>query len=416
MRAHEERPEQSGRRAVEPRQTQARHGDSPAQDAVLRLQHSVGNQVVARALDPRRDAAEDEPSTVPDVLRSAGTPLDTATRTEFEARFGTDFADVRVHTGAAAQRSAAEIGARAYTSGNHVVIGEHGDDPQTMAHELTHVIQQRQGPVRGAPAGNGLRVSDPDDEFERAAEATATEVLRAPAAGHDQGLRRSIAHQTEPSSVVYRAPKAPKPDPVLTATLVSGDNEEGLCGNFVRARTWNVANPVKGVIIQKVTRVFNVEAFQHGSWAPISGANLDAYVTDPGSSVHAATTEYWELWPIGPKGGFGPDGKKDTFGLASLIPDATTVADTTKGTYRISGEASFYPTDKEPADLGFARGAVQAAGGLFSRTTNPASDLTANGVTAVGSAVTYTVNVSWNSTTSTDIDDGHPKLAWSDVR
>lgn len=414
MRTHEERPEQSGRRAVEP--PQARHGDSPAQDEILRLQHSVGNQVVARTLsgEPR---AEDEPSTVPDVLRSAGRPLDAATRTEFEARFDTDFGDVRVHTGAAAERSAAEIGARAYTSGNHVVIGEQGDDPHTMAHELTHVIQQRQGPVSGGLAGNGLRVSDPDDEFERAAEATATEVLRAPVAGHDQGLRRSTAHQSEPS-VVYRAPKtaAPKPDPVLTAARVGGDDEEGLCGNFARAREWNVANPVKGVIIQKVNRVFNVEAFQNGSWAQISGANLDAYVTDPNSSVHAATTEYWELWPVGPRGGFTPDGKKDTFGLASLIPNATTVTDTTKGTYRISGEAYFYPTDKAPADLGFARGAVQAAGGLFSRTTNPAGDLTANSVTAVGSAVTYTVNVSWNSTNSTDIDGGHPKLAWSDVR
>lgn len=415
MRAHEERPEQDRRKAAEPRQAEARHGDPPGQDAVLRLQHSVGNRVVARTLsgDVQRD---DAASTVPAVLASSGRPLDNATRTEFEARFDTDFADVRVHTGAAAQRSAAEIGARAYTSGNHVVIGEHGDDPHTMAHELTHVIQQRQGPVGGGLAGNGLRVSDPDDEFERAAEATATEVLRAPAADHDQGLRRSTTHQTEPS-VVYRAPKAaPKPDPVLTATEDRGDDQEGLCGNFARARTWNVANPVKGLIIQKVTRVFNVEAFQNGSWTSISGANLDAYVTEPGSSVHATTTEYWEVWAVGPRGGFGADGKKDTFGLASLIPAANTGADTTKGTYRISGEAHFYPTDKEPADLGFARGAVQAAGGLFSRTTNPAGDLTSAGVTASGSAVSYTVNVSWNSTTSTDIDDGQPKLAWSDVR
>ena len=401
MQAHEERPEQGRRRPVEPRKGEADlqtgQGDRPAHDAVLRLQRSVGNQVVARTL------AGDEPSTVPDVLRSPGRPLDTTTRTEFETRFGADFGDVRVHTGAAAERSAAEIGARAYTAGNHVVIGEQGGDPHTMAHELTHVIQQRQGPVRGAPAGNGLRVSDPHDEFERAAEATATEVLRAPVKGG-----------ADPS-VVYRAPSTTRPDPVLTATSVSADEEEGLCGNFQRARTWNVANPVKGLIIQKITRTFNVEAYQNGSWAPISGAALDNYVTDPGSSVHAATTQYWEVWAVGPRGGFGADGKKDTFGLASLIPSAGSGADTTRGTYRISGEAYFYPTDLAPADLNFAR-TVPAAGGLFSRTSDPASDLTANGVTATGSAVTYTVSVSWDSATSTDIDQGYPKLAWSDVR
>ena len=413
MHTHEERPERSGRRAVEPRRAaadlQAGHGDRPTHDAVLRLQHSVGNQVVARTLagDLRRDAAEDEPSTVPDVLGSPGRPLDTTTRTEFEARFGADFADVRVHTGAAAERSATEIGARAYTSGNHVVIGEQGGDPHTMAHELTHVIQQRQGPVRGGRAGNGLRVSDPDDEFERAAEATATEVLRAP--------RQAVAHRSEPS-VVYRAPST-KPDPVLTATPVSGEDKEGLCGNFVRARSWNVANPVKGLVIQKVTRAFNVESHQDDdSWTPISGGTLDSYVTEKGASVHAATTEYWEVWVVGPKGGFTPDGRVDTFGMTSLIPKAGAIVDSTKGNYRISGEAYFYPTDADPADLGFARRAVQAAGGLFSRTTNPAGDLTAKGVTAVGSAVTYTVTVSWNSTNSTDLDDGYPRLAWSDVQ
>lgn len=415
MQAHEERPEQDRRLPVEPRKGEAELQSGPAHDAVLRLQHSVGNQVVARTLagDLRRDA-ENEPSTVPDVLASAGRPLDTATRTEFEGRFGADFADVRVHTGAAAERSAAEIGARAYTSGNHVVIGEQGGDPHTMAHELTHVLQQRHGPVRGTRAANGVRVSSPEDEFERAAEATATEVLRAPVAAQGMpGQRRSTAHQAEPS-MVYRAPTL-RPDPVLSATP-AGKPLEGLCGYFVRGRTWNVANSVKGLVIQKVTRTFNVEAHQgNGVWASISGAALDSYVTDPGSSVHATDTEYWEVWEVGPRGGFKPSNKKDTFALTSLIPDANSVTDSTRGTFVIRGEAYFYPTDKTPADLGFGTN-VAAAGGLFSRASDPASDLTANSVTAVGSAVTYTVTVTWNSANSTAQVEGHPALAWSDVQ
>nr|WP_241835802.1 MULTISPECIES: DUF4157 domain-containing protein [unclassified Streptomyces] len=120
-------------------------------------------------------------SAVHDVLRTGGRPLDDSTRTDMEARFGADFSDVRIHRDAAAQASAAELGARAYTSGSHVVIGHGGADEHTLAHELTHVIQQRQGPVASADYGSGLRVSDPSDRFEREAEANARRVLGGPA-------------------------------------------------------------------------------------------------------------------------------------------------------------------------------------------------------------------------------------------
>ncbi|MEU7076062.1 DUF4157 domain-containing protein [Streptomyces narbonensis] len=117
-------------------------------------------------------------SAVHDVLRTSGRPLDDATRTDMEARLGADFSDVRVHDDPAARASAAEVGARAYTSGHHVVIGDGGTDQHTLAHELTHVIQQRQGPVAGTETGEGLKVSDPSDRYEREAEANATRVMR----------------------------------------------------------------------------------------------------------------------------------------------------------------------------------------------------------------------------------------------
>ncbi|MFF5338564.1 DUF4157 domain-containing protein [Streptomyces sp. NPDC013181] len=127
----------------------------------------------------REEARPVQRSTVHDVLRRAGRPLDEATRTDMEARLGADFSDVRIHDDASARASAAEVGARAYTSGSHVVLGRGGTDKHTLAHELTHVIQQRQGPVAGADDGSGLKVSDPSDRFEREAEANATRVMRA---------------------------------------------------------------------------------------------------------------------------------------------------------------------------------------------------------------------------------------------
>ncbi len=65
-----------------------------------------------------------------------------------EPRFGRDFSAVRVHSGAAAERSAREMDAHAYTVGGHIVFGPGRLAPGTeegrrlLAHELTHVAQQ----------------------------------------------------------------------------------------------------------------------------------------------------------------------------------------------------------------------------------------------------------------------------------
>src|SRR5262249_4007191 len=63
------------------------------------------------------------PSIVHEVLRSAGQPLEPATRAFMAARAGHDFARVRVHTDALASTSARAVGARAYTVGRHIVFG-----------------------------------------------------------------------------------------------------------------------------------------------------------------------------------------------------------------------------------------------------------------------------------------------------
>ncbi|WP_434742252.1 eCIS core domain-containing protein [Micromonospora sp. SH-82] len=132
---------------------------------------------VQRTVDPGQRSVDPVQRSVASVLGSAGRPLDDSTRTDMESRLGADFSDVRIHDDAAARESATGVGARAYTSGNHVVIGAGGGDRHTLAHELTHVIQQRLGPVAGTDDGSGLRVSDPGDRFEREAEANAHRAL-----------------------------------------------------------------------------------------------------------------------------------------------------------------------------------------------------------------------------------------------
>ena len=150
---------------------------------ILHLQRTAGNAGVAEAL------GEDEGrSPVLDVVGSGrGQALDAGTRAEMEGRFGQDFGAVRVHTDVQASESAQSVQAHAYTVGSDIVFQSGRYEPgtaegrRTLAHELTHVVQQRSGPVDGTPAGGGIKVSDPSDRYEREAEATADRVLAGPA-------------------------------------------------------------------------------------------------------------------------------------------------------------------------------------------------------------------------------------------
>ncbi|MFI9585453.1 DUF4157 domain-containing protein [Streptomyces sp. NPDC052236] len=154
------------------------------------LQRAVGNSAVGAMVQRERDeeAAPEQRSPVHDVVSSgSGQALDTDTRTDLEARLGSDFSDVRVHTGDAAHQSAKSVGAHAYTVGNNVVFQRDAYDPSsqsgrtTLAHELTHVMQQRSGPVEGTDAPGGIRVSDPSDRYEQEATANAARAMSAPA-------------------------------------------------------------------------------------------------------------------------------------------------------------------------------------------------------------------------------------------
>lgn len=94
------------------------------------------------------------PSLVNDVLTSPGQPLDATVGRHVGQFFGCSFANVRVHTDSRAAESAARLHAHAYTVGHHLVFGAGQYAPRTanglglLAHELTHVVQQRGAPER----------------------------------------------------------------------------------------------------------------------------------------------------------------------------------------------------------------------------------------------------------------------------
>ncbi|MEK7810855.1 MAG: DUF4157 domain-containing protein [Pseudomonadota bacterium] len=88
------------------------------------------------------------PASVDRVLSGSGRPLDTAIQQDMGNRFGYDFSNVRVHTGSAAEQSARDVNALAYTVGHNIVFGGGRFDTgsnegrRLFAHELTHVVQQ----------------------------------------------------------------------------------------------------------------------------------------------------------------------------------------------------------------------------------------------------------------------------------
>lgn len=199
-------------------------------DGLLGLQRVAGNAGVTSML-------EEERSPVHDVISSSGRPLDPDVRTDMEQRLGHDFGDVRVHDDSAAAASAQAVNAHAYTVGSNIVFQRDRYDPgstegrTTLAHELTHVVQQRSGPVDGTSAPGGIKVSDPSDRFEREAAANA---------------ERAISNPAGPAAAVSAASPA-------VQRHEAESTEEPVQGLFVQRQesTEEEEEPVQGLFVQR---------------------------------------------------------------------------------------------------------------------------------------------------------------------
>jgi Domain of unknown function (DUF4157) len=219
-------------------------GDVLDADAILGLQRTVGNAAVTSLLDEER-------SPVHDVIKSGGRPLEPEVRTDMEARLGHDFTDVRVHDDSAAAASASAVNAHAYTVGSNVVFQRDKFDPSTpegkttLAHELTHVVQQRSGPVDGTSAPGGIKISDPGDRFEREAAANADRVMSAPAP-----VQTAAASSGGPSLQRH----ADEDEAPVQGMFVQRqeEEEEPVQGLFVqRAEGEEEEEPVQGLFVQR---------------------------------------------------------------------------------------------------------------------------------------------------------------------
>ncbi|MEV5716775.1 DUF4157 domain-containing protein [Amycolatopsis mediterranei] len=244
---HEPPAKKTPRKPKAPKPSRAAGAGSPlfgpsTPDTVARLQRFAGNSAVSSALQRSQ------------ILPSGtGSPLESGTRREMETALGADFGDVRVHEGAEADKAAKDVGAAAFTVGSDIVFSGDRYSPGTsagrelLAHELTHVRQQRLGPVSGTDRGDGLLVSNPADHEEQEAARTGATVaagsVATPVAGSPGVAGRPVV-QTVPTVTKVVALAAVGVGKSVTVTATAAGTGK---------LTWTLTGAPAGVTISPLT-------------------------------------------------------------------------------------------------------------------------------------------------------------------
>ena len=151
-------------------------------------------------------------------------------------------------------------------SGTDVVVSAGRYAPGTaegrklLAHELTHVRQQQQGPVSGTDRGDGVQVSDPSDPFEQEASRTAEDIA---ARATSRPAGRSAAPRPAPAlpaggHPVAGAQPVVQTDPIVTAIAAPADIGVGKTAALTATAagkgklTWTLTGAPGGVTIVPV--------------------------------------------------------------------------------------------------------------------------------------------------------------------
>jgi outer membrane protein OmpA-like peptidoglycan-associated protein len=189
-------------------------GNAPVRAGIIqRMQQTHGNRAVQRFLRVQRNATSTPAAQDDDIAHriesraGGGASLDTGVQTTLEQGLGADLSGVRVHTDGEADHLARSVDSVAFTTGSDIFFRQGAYNPSTpggmhlLAHEVTHTVQQASGPVAGTPSAGGVSISEPSDQFEQAAEQTASNIVSGkPAAIQASG-------RTSPPASVQREEK-----------------------------------------------------------------------------------------------------------------------------------------------------------------------------------------------------------------
>ena len=168
-------------------ESQDQEAQSPAGEkaTLTAFQQQIGNRAVQRMLAQRSsdgsfDLDDDTASRI-NRERGGGQSLDSNVQAKMSDSTGQDFSDVKVHTGPDSHELNELLSAKAFTTGSDIFFREGAYDPgsssgqELLAHELTHVVQQRSGSVGGGDGG--MTVNAPGDSYEQEADSIAKSVM-----------------------------------------------------------------------------------------------------------------------------------------------------------------------------------------------------------------------------------------------
>ncbi len=277
-----------------------------------------------------------------------GWPLAPAERGFFQSRFGRPLDDVRIHTGSAADRAATSINARAFTLGSDIAFAEGEYRPgasegrKLLAHELTHVLQQRPRPLlKASSSASAGAESRPTVSF-------------------------------SPPVVRRQAPKPPGKRAFgswVTTTDVKAknfNNPDDFCDKSgVPIFDWAVDFDTSldiGYIVQRIDNVFDAENCDETDFTGI-----------------VPTPLYWERWYV--ENNEIQTAKDSHYGahdawvrnlcqqLTGFMTGCHPYPQATRGNWSMTGTLYLLPGTGNPG--GFVSGSVPDAGALQSTTTDP---------------------------------------------
>ena len=166
------------------------------------LQRQIGNRAVQRLLVQRssQEPAELDEETEDRINRerSSGQPLDSQVQSQMEKTTGQDLSGVQVHTSEESDAVNRQIGAKAFTTGSDIFFTNGAYQPgssggkELLAHELTHVIQQRSGVSGGST--DRMTVNAPHDQYEQEADAVANSMVNS---GAPESVQRKMPEEEE---------------------------------------------------------------------------------------------------------------------------------------------------------------------------------------------------------------------------
>jgi ribosomal protein S18 acetylase RimI-like enzyme len=230
---------------------------------------------------------------------AAGRPLPDAVLQRMESAFRASFSDVRVHVDPEASR----IGALAFTVGSSIYFANGQYRPETMqgqrllAHELTHVLQQRAGRVKNAFGTGVAVVADPalEAEADQLGAAAAAHMM---AAGGRANEMRPSWHLAGASAGLVQ-PKVQAPTPfTLSRTPLAGSAyrvtvaTRGTVVGSVDVRPRGAAAELVNLAVQPQHRQHGAgaallqEAARTASQRGLSRVTLTASDTGSGRLVH----------------------------------------------------------------------------------------------------------------------------------